>query len=107
MLDKYARKEEKQMRIDAYNQIQAVYQTQATRKPQATAKTNGTSFVDKLQLSSMGKDIQTAKQAVAAAPDVRSEITTPIKESIAAGTYNVSAESFADRLLAKYQASII
>ena len=95
------------MRIDAYNQIQAVYQTQATRKPQATAKTNGTSFVDKLQLSSMGKDIQTAKQAVAAAPDVRSEITTPIKESIAAGTYNVSAESFADRLLAKYQASII
>ena len=95
------------MRIDAYNQIQSVYQTQATRKPQATAKTNGTSFVDKLQLSSMGKDIQTAKQAVAAAPDVRSEITTPIKESIAAGTYNVSAESFADKLLAKYQASII
>jgi len=100
------RKEEKQMRIDAYNQIQAVYQTQATRKPQATAKT-GTSFVDKLQLSSIGKDIQTAKQAVANAPDVRAEKINPIKESIAAGTYNVSPESFADKLLEKFQASII
>ncbi|MBR6390172.1 MAG: flagellar biosynthesis anti-sigma factor FlgM [Lachnospiraceae bacterium] len=94
------------MRIDAYNQIQAVYQAQAARKPQATAKT-GTSFVDKLQLSSIGKDIQTAKQAVANAPDIRPEVTEPIKAQIAAGTYNVSAESFADKLLEKYQASII
>ncbi len=94
------------MRIDAYNQIQAVYQAQAARKPQATAKT-GTSFVDKLQLSSIGKDIQTAKQAVANAPDIRPEVIEPIKAQIAAGTYNVSAESFADKLLEKYQASII
>lgn len=93
------------MRIDAYNQIQSVYQAQATRKPQAAAKT-GTSFVDKLQLSSIGKDIQTAKQAVANAPDVRAEKINPIKESIAAGTYNVSPESFADKLLEKYQANI-
>ena len=94
------------MRIDAYNQIQAVYQAQSARKPQATAKT-GTSFVDKLQLSSIGKDIQTAKAAVASAPDVRAEKINPVKESIAAGTYNVSPESFAEKLLEKYQASII
>ncbi len=93
------------MRIEAYNQIQAVYQAQQVKKPQAAPKTN--SFADKLQISSMGKDIQIAKQAVANAPDVRSEVTEPIKASIAAGTYNVSAESFADKLLEKYQASII
>ena len=94
------------MRIDAYNQITSVYQAQAAKKPQAVAKT-GTSFVDKLQLSSIGKDIQTAKQAVANAPDIRSEKTEPIKAQIAAGTYEVSAESFADKLLEKFGASLI
>ncbi len=91
------------MRIEAYNQIQSVYQAQTARKPAAAAKTG--SFADKLQISSIGKDIQTAKAAVAASPDVRTEITEPIKASIAAVTYNVSAESFADNLLEKYQAS--
>jgi len=94
------------MRIDAYNQITSVYQAQAAKRPQAVAKT-GTSFVDKLQLSSIGKDIQTAKQAVANAPDIRSEKTEPIKAQIAAGTYEVSAESFADKLLEKFGASLI
>ena len=93
------------MRIGAYNQIQAVYQSQSVKKPQAAAKSG--SFADKLQISSTGKDIQAAKQALANTPDVRSEVTEPIKASIAAGTYNVSAESFADKLLEKYQASII
>ena len=93
------------MRIDAYSQIQQVYQTQKPQKTTSTAKTTK-SFADNLQISSIGKDIQTAKQAVASAPDVREEITAPLKASIAAGTYNVSSESFADKLLEKYQASL-
>ncbi|MCR5594764.1 MAG: flagellar biosynthesis anti-sigma factor FlgM [Lachnospiraceae bacterium] len=93
------------MRIGAYNQIQAVYQSQTVKKPQATAKTG--SFADKLQISSMGKDIQAAKQALANTPDVRSEVVESVKASVDAGTYNVSADSFADKLLEKYQASII
>jgi negative regulator of flagellin synthesis FlgM len=45
-----------------------------------------------------------AKQAVAKADDVRSEVTEPIRASIANGTYDVSADDFADRLLEKYNA---
>lgn len=92
------------MRIDAYSQIQQVYQTQKPQKTTSTAKTTK-SFADNLQISSIGKDIQTAKQAVANAPDVREEITAPIKASIAAGTYNVSADDFADKLMERFEAA--
>ena len=94
------------MRIEAYSQVQQIYQTQAAKKPNAVTKTQK-SFADNLQISSMGKDIQTAKQAVASAPDVREDVTAPLKASIAAGTYNVSSESFADKLLEKFQANLI
>lgn len=94
------------MRIEAYSTIQQIYQTQKPQKPsQISAKK--ASFSDNLQISSMGKDIQTAKQAVANAPDIREEITAPLKSSIAAGTYSVSSESFAEKLLEKYQATLI
>ena len=56
------------MRIEAYNQVQQLYQAKRTGKAQnapAAAKT------DKLQISSFGRDIQVAKAAVAAVPDVR------------------------------------
>lgn len=88
------------MRIEAYNQVQQLYNT---KKPGQLRKAAGKSFSDQLQISSVGKDIQTAKTAVAASPDVREDVTAPIKASIAAGTYQVSAESFADKLLEKYE----
>ena len=93
------------MRIEAYSQIQQIYQPKKTQKVASAAKIP--SFSDNLQISSIGKDIQTAKQAVAQAPDIREEITAPLKASIAAGTYNVSSESFADKLLEKYQSQLI
>ena len=54
------------------------------------------------QVYGVGKDIQTVKAAVKAAPDVRANKVADIKKQIEAGTYNVSGESFADKLLAKY-----
>lgn len=88
------------MRIEAYNQVQQLYNT---KKPGQVKKTSATSFQDQVQISSLGKDIQTAKAAVAASPDVREDVTAPIKASIAAGTYEVSSGSFAEKLLAKYE----
>ena len=44
-------------------------------------------------------------QAVADSPDIREELTAPLKEKINAGTYNVSSESFADKLMKKYNES--
>lgn len=86
------------MRIEAYSQIQQVYQSQKAAKPQTNAKKG---FADQLQISSMGKDIQTAKAAVKNAPDIREDIIAPIKEQIQNGSYEVDPASFADKLLSR------
>ncbi|MDE7197289.1 MAG: flagellar biosynthesis anti-sigma factor FlgM [Lachnospiraceae bacterium] len=88
------------MRIEAYTQIQQIYGTKNKAKTQNTTKSAGS---DRIQISSFGKDIQTAKNAVAAADDIRSELTAPIKASVANGTYNVSGESFAEKLMRQYE----
>lgn len=86
------------MRIGAYTQIQQLYNTQKTTKSQATKKA---SFSDQLQISSIGKDIQSVKSAVAQAPDIREDVVAPIKEKVQAGTYSVDTNSFADKLFSK------
>lgn len=88
------------MRIEAYTQVQQVYGAKSRAKAQNTAKNAGS---DRIQISSIGKDIQIAKNAVAAAEDIRSELTAPIKAGIANGTYHVSAESFAEKLMKQYE----
>lgn len=88
------------MRIEAYTQVQQVYGTKSRAKTQNTAKSAGS---DRIHISSFGKDIQTAKNAVAAAEDVRSDLVAPIKAGIANGTYQVSGEKFAEKLLKHYE----
>lgn len=88
------------MRIEAYTQVQGLYDTKKTTKPQAKSNT---SFSDHLQSSSMGKDIQAAKQAVAGSSDIREDLTASIKARVQEGTYEVSAASFADKLFQKYE----
>lgn len=87
------------MRIEAYSQIQQLYNTNHTKKVQkpAAAKTS-----DQLQISSFGKDIQAAKQALANVPDVREEVVAPIKTAIQNGSYEVSSEDFARKIIEKY-----
>ena len=83
------------MRIEAYTQVQQIYNTRKAAKTETAKKA---SFADQVQISSKGKDIQTAKQAVNAAEDV----TAPIKTAIDNGTYSVDEESFAAKLYNKY-----
>lgn len=88
------------MRIEAYTQVQSLYNTKKAVKPQSKGKAG---LSDQLQISDFGKDIQIAKQAVAGSSDIREDVTAPIKAAIQAGTYEVSTESFADKLLEKYE----
>lgn len=88
------------MRIEAYTQVQQLYQTKKASRIKGSTSVTGT---DTVQISSVGKDFQIAKAAVAACPDVREDVTAPIKASIAEGTYEVSSESFAEKLLKKYE----
>ena len=87
------------MRIEAYTQVQQLYNSAKVQKEANVSKKGQT---DQVQISSMGLDIQAAKAAVKGAEDIRFDKVNPIKEAIANGTYNVSAESFADKLLEKY-----
>ncbi|MCR4744584.1 MAG: flagellar biosynthesis anti-sigma factor FlgM [Lachnospiraceae bacterium] len=90
------------MRIEAYNQVMQVYGKQKIKK---TANYSSVSSArDALELSGTGKDLQTARAAVAETEDVRKELTAPLKEKIQAGTYDVSGESFAEKLLEKMEA---
>lgn len=88
------------MRIEAYTQVQQLYNTKKATKTESKGHVSAS---DQVQISSFGKDIQTAKQAVAASSDIREDVTAPVKAKIQAGTYEVSPESFADKLMQKYE----
>lgn len=88
------------MRIEAYSQVQQLYNNNKVKKTKQTSVVNQT---DEFQISKAGKQMQVAKQAVNSAPDVRSELVDPIKTKVQSGTYDVTGESFANRLLQKYE----
>ena len=87
------------MRIDAYNKISQVYQTNVTKK---TNKTVASSTSDQVEISRIGKDYQVAKKAVAAAPDERMDKVNEIKARMESGSYNISAEEIANKLVDGY-----
>ena len=91
------------MRIDAYNRVQQMYSKTSTSN---LKKEKSRSFSDQLQISNAGKDIQTAKKAVAGAADVREDLVASIKERLNAGTNQVDTDDFADRLLERYSSVV-
>ncbi len=87
------------MRIDAFNKISELYNTSSVK---SSAKVKGSSFSDKLEISQMGKDYQIAKQIVARTPDVRETKINEIKQRMEAGTYNITIEDVAEKLMENY-----
>ena len=88
------------MRIEAYSQVIQAYQTKKASAPKTTTATN---FRDQLNISSVGKDIHTGKQAVNSVPDVREDLVNQIKARMDAGTYEVTPEQFADKMIQQYE----
>ncbi len=90
------------MRIEAYNQVAQVYKANAAV---GTAKTSKTGVCrDEVQISSIGRDYQVAKQAVADASDIREEKVAELAAKVNSGSYDVSADDFAGKLLERYYA---
>ena len=87
------------MRIDAMNQVSQIYSNNRTRK---AVNDNKTSFADTLELSQAGKDLQVAKTAVNAAPEVREDRVAALKAAMANGTWSVSDEDLADKMLSAF-----
>ena len=87
------------MRIDAFNKISQLYQQSSTK---LVEKASTVSKKDRVEISQLGKDIQVAKQAVAQAPEIRQDKVDALKQSIASGNYNISAEEIADKMINNY-----
>lgn len=84
------------MRIDAYSAISQIYQSNSKV---ATSGKTVKSANDKLEISQTAKSYQTVKAAVSEASDIREDKVARIKSEMAAGTYSVSAEEFAEKML--------
>lgn len=88
------------MRVDSFAQIQSMYNLGNQNKQ--VKKDTTRSFSDQLQISSLGKDMRTAKQAVASASDIREDLVGDIKSKIEAGTYSVDSDSLAEKLYEQF-----
>ena len=91
------------MRIDAISKASQLYQAAKPKKVSEVKKADGR---DKYEESKSAKDYQTAKDAVKSAPDIREDKVGDIKEALTSGTYNVSAQEIADKMVSKYFDSI-
>lgn len=92
------------MRVEAYTQVQQLYNNSKKAVKAPASSTVGKSS-DQIQISSIGKDFQTAKAAVNASSDIREDVISPLKAEMQSGSYYVSGENFAERLLQKYEES--
>lgn len=93
------------MRIDAYNQIAQLYKTGKSTRVGKAGKIS--EVRDEVQISQTARDYQIAKQAVAGASDVREDKITQLKAAVDSGNYRVDTDSFANKLLEKYNAAIM
>lgn len=87
------------MRIDSIKQIDPVY-----KKCSKTNKVKGSihSKSDCIEISGTGKELQIAKNAVKEADDIRWDKVNDIKQRMASGTYNVSCEEVAEKIVDGY-----
>jgi len=95
------------MRIGTYNMVNQIYGTKGPKKSGSVSGTNYASFKDEVSFSSLGKDMQVAKNALAGVPDVRESKISDLRAKVQSGTYNVSSEAFADKLIGAYKAQSI
>lgn len=90
------------MRIDAYNQITQLYGVQANYNNTQKRGSSASAASDQLSISQAGYSHQIAKNAVSEASDVREDKIARIKAQIQAGTYSVSTEDLADKMMGKF-----
>ncbi len=95
------------MRVGAYNQISQVYGTSKISKGYNTNAIGAGATLDKVSFSSVAKDMQIAKNALKNVPDIREDKVNELSAKMANGTYQVSPESFADKLIAAFEAKSI
>ena len=104
------------MRVEAYNSVAQIYKTNRAAGASAAAKISCPTCTfapqteksrDQVEISSIGYDYQIAKQAVAEASDIREDKVAALSAKVKSGTYDVSNEAFAEKLLEKYRSFML
>jgi negative regulator of flagellin synthesis FlgM len=75
---------------------------QPTAKPAATPAVNAVAWkpaVDQASLSTRARELSLAREAARQAPDVRAERVAALRQQIAAGTYHVSDDLLAQKIV--------
>ncbi len=88
------------MRVESYLQVNQLYKT--TQQNKLKKYEVDSASTDKFEISAYGKDYQIANKAVKAAPEVREEKVNEIREAMASGTYQVTMEDVAEKLLGSW-----
>ncbi|MDF2878741.1 MAG: flagellar biosynthesis anti-sigma factor protein FlgM [Clostridia bacterium] len=88
------------MRIDHVNNIYETYKKQSLPKIKEPTKVQKK---DEVALSETAKDFQVAYKLLNTTPDIRQDKVNEIKAKIKSGTYNVSAEEVADKILSSIE----
>lgn len=91
----------KSMRIDAYNRISRLYEAQQTSKVKEKEKVDKTKE-DGVEISKLGRDIQVVREGLKQAPDIRQDKVNDIIRRMESGTYSVSAEEVANKIVDNY-----
>ena len=89
------------MRIDAYNRISRLYEAQQTSKVKEKEKVDKTKE-DGVEISKLGRDIQVVREGLKQAPDIRQDKVNDIIRRMESGTYSVSAEEVANKIVDNY-----
>ena len=86
------------MKITNQMNIQNVLKTYGKSVKQAEAIEKAGIVSDKVEISSMAREIQIARKALSDVPDVRTEKLDEIKQLMASGNYKPSAEDIVGKL---------
>jgi negative regulator of flagellin synthesis FlgM len=86
------------MKITNQMNIQNVLKTYGKNVKQAEALEKVGMISDKVEISSMAREIQIARKALSDVPNVRTEKLDEIKQLMASGNYKPSAEDIVDKL---------
>lgn len=89
--------------------VRQVKDTAASGKAKASQakKEEGRSEGDKVELSSLAKDVSKARTEVDRTPDIRTEKVESLKEKVSSGEYKVDPDKVAQKIVDEHLSEII
>jgi negative regulator of flagellin synthesis FlgM len=92
----------RQVLIMKINSVSSIYSVYNTKPAISRKKTTDAASADSYNVSNEGKGYNSIYKAVMQSPDIREDKVNSISQQIADGTYNVSTQDLADKILSGF-----